>query len=109
MSVTFFPSGFGSDESAPFLNVANGNAGVVMSLMGRDPDDAWETNRIAYEYVSLALACVHLGTRDLTRPTVEQGNTTFLGVDQERIDYYKAELGKVLSFCILHNVDLVWG
>lgn len=103
--------GYGPDpiESTPSLNVANGNAGVIIrDLLGYVDADIYG-GELDAEEVKLRLSMAGYHAEGAVRPTVREGNMISCGLDLERIHYYIETLGRIAEIASRRNEPIFYG
>ena len=103
--------GYGPDpvESTPSLNVANGNAGVIIrDLLGYVDADIYG-GELDAEDVKLRLSMAGYRADGAVRPTVREGNMIDCGLDRERIQYYIETLSTIAELATRRREPILYG
>lgn len=108
MSYTFFTG----HDSGPSLNVANGNADVVFTMMGVDP---YYCGTIKPEQLGAVLDSVQAQSpADYLKPTTERRGAAGCrvidcGRTWEQVERYRSALLEIINYCQDHNLAMHWG
>lgn len=86
MSITFSATGCQTE-----LNVANGNAAIIMKAAGIPSASMWDTPSIHIEQIRHAANAISEGV-DFIRPKIVDGNVTHWGCNIDQLRRYSATL-----------------